>query len=154
MFMNRVHEQCPKIDSGKIPSRTGPKTGRVHRVHCLKPARAPRPRAQRPGRAPAASEPRALRAAAACQARPRSPSARRPCRPRAPCVPPARLPLARAPTARPRACRYPACPSACCACPRAQARLPSSLPRAQHACLLRSAPPAHLLPSPASSPAA
>ena len=32
MFMNRVHEQCPKIDSGKIPSRTGLKTDRVHRV--------------------------------------------------------------------------------------------------------------------------
>ena len=45
MFMNRVHEQCPKIDLGKIPSRTGPKTGRVHQVHSPGQPAAPRPRA-------------------------------------------------------------------------------------------------------------
>ena len=31
--MNRVHEQCPKIDSGTVPSQTGQKTGKVHRMH-------------------------------------------------------------------------------------------------------------------------
>ena len=61
--MNRVHEQCPKIDSGTVLSQTGSKTGRVHQVHSLlaqqhaqaaRPCRAPRllPRAPRgPARA-------------------------------------------------------------------------------------------------------
>ena len=54
MFMNRVHEQCPKVDSGKIPSQIGSKTGRVHRVHSPRRAHTPSPRTQRPGCAPAA----------------------------------------------------------------------------------------------------
>ena len=33
--MNRVHEQCPKIDSGTVLSQTGSKTGWVHQVHSL-----------------------------------------------------------------------------------------------------------------------
>ena len=69
MFMNRVHEQCSKIDSGKIPSRTGPKTGRVHRVHSPRPAQALKPRAQRQGRTPRApSPPPAARPALAARA--------------------------------------------------------------------------------------
>ena len=77
MFMNRVHEQCPKIDSGKIPSRIGPKTGLVHQVHSPgQPAR--------PGRTPAAP----CRApATACPARGQHPHARAAC---ACCLPPAR----------------------------------------------------------------
>ena len=76
MFMNRVHEQCQKkIDSGKIPSRTGQKTGRVHQVHSpgqpVHPSRAPTV----PCRAPAAP----------CRARP-APCHTRACRPVA-CVP-------------------------------------------------------------------
>ena len=78
MFMNRVHEQCPKIDSGKIPSRTGLKTGRVHRVHCPKPARAPRPRAQLPGRARPAPVPRLSRALRPAPRLPPAPLAQRP----------------------------------------------------------------------------
>ena len=85
MFMNRVHEQCPKIDSGTLPSQNGSKKkGRVHRVHSPRPGREPRPRAQRPGRAPAAQPalPRALRARPRLLPRPahlqhtRSPSVR------------------------------------------------------------------------------
>ena len=62
--MNRVHEQCPKIDSGTVPSQTGPKPGRVHQVHSPgQPARpAPRPRACR---SIAASPERRCRAPAA-----------------------------------------------------------------------------------------
>ena len=69
MFMNRVYEQCPKIDSGKIPSRTGQKTGRVHRVHSPRPTRAPRPRACRPA-SPAPRTPRAPAPVAARACRP------------------------------------------------------------------------------------
>ena len=47
-------------------SQNGSKMGRVHRVHCPKPAQQnARPRAQRPGRAPAAP---LLRTAAPCRA--------------------------------------------------------------------------------------
>ena len=96
MFMNWVHEQRPKIDSGTIPSQNESKIGRVHRVHSPRPARAPRPRACR---APAAHAPRARRAAAcrarapACCTRDPAPRANachaRPCR-AAPCARPAR----------------------------------------------------------------
>ena len=93
--MNRVQEQCPKIDSGTIPSQNRSKIGRVHRVHNPKPARAPRPRA------PSACLP--------CALAPRLPHTReRPARQSALCAcatPAARLPLAhasaRAPAARP-----------------------------------------------------
>ena len=40
--MNRVHEQCLKIDSGTVLSQTGPKTGRVHQVHSPQPSGAPK----------------------------------------------------------------------------------------------------------------
>ena len=40
--MNRVHEQCLKIDSGTVLSQTGPKTGRVHQVHSPQPSGTPR----------------------------------------------------------------------------------------------------------------
>ena len=106
MFMNRVHEQCPKNDSGKIPSRTGPKTGRVYRVHSPRPARAPRPPSQpcpphtracyralpRSPCAPATRAPVACALAArpAHLQRARSPSAQRLLRPAATCAPHAR----------------------------------------------------------------
>ena len=100
MFMNRVHEQHPKIDSGTIPSQNGSKIDRVHRVHSPRPARVPRPSAQRPGRTPAMPLPHA------CRALPRAPAARAPrtvlartpaCAPRAPCCLPC-LPARPAPT--------------------------------------------------------
>ena len=68
--------------------------GRVHKVHCPRPTRAPRLRAQRPCRAPAANAPRAV----ACSLRA--------CRPRA-------LPRARAPACALAApCRAPSVPPA------------------------------------------
>ena len=85
--MNRVHEQCPKIDSETVLSQTGPKTGRMHQVHShgqpASPGSAPSTGAARTSRAPAAP----------VVARPLSPRAR---------APPACTP------ARPAACR--ACP--------------------------------------------
>ena len=109
MFMNWVHEQCPKIDSRTVLSQTRPKTGRVHRVHSL--GQPVRPGRARP--APLACLPCACALPAA-----------RPCRvPVMPCVLPARLRAYRAPAHEPSAClRSPyapaSCPRACCA-PRA-----------------------------------
>ena len=110
MFMNRVHKQRPKIDSGTIPSRNGSKIGRVHRVHSLRPARA----SVEPCRAPATPcrarlLPNCLRALRALPCR----SARL----RAYCAPRLRAQLpaapARAPTlTRLRALRTPCAPSA------------------------------------------
>ena len=83
--------------------------GRVHRVHCPRPARAPRPRAQRPGRAPSAQAARLPRPCCTLPAGPARrclPSARLPPAPcRAPARPPARLPRPPAPAsvAAPRA---------------------------------------------------
>ena len=100
--MNNVH----LVTQEKKTSQNGSKMGRVHRVHCPRPARAPsaqaarpapRPRAQRPGRAPAA--------------KPALPRARphllpRLVAPRAPCGP------AASPRVRPRTQRpsVPSCP--------------------------------------------
>ena len=107
MFMNRVHEQCPKIDSGKIPSRTGPKTGRAHRVHNPRPARAPRPRLPPSQPCPA----RSVRARAYCRALPRKP----------------RVPAARAPAAPAARLALPVCPARPAGPARLQnARLPST----------------------------
>ena len=67
--MNRVHEQCPKIDSGTLLSQTGSKTSRVHQVHSLlaqqhaqaaRPCRNPRMRASRAPGLRAVSTPRQL----------------------------------------------------------------------------------------------
>ena len=111
MFMNRVHEQCPKIDSGTIPSQPGSKIGRVHRVHSPRPACAPSPRACR---APAARLPSACRAPAT------------PCRAR---LPPSCL---RAPRAL--SCRFTRLRAHCA--PRLRAQLPAAPTRAPtHACL-------------------
>ena len=57
--MNRVHEQCPKIDSRIVLSKTGSKTGRVHLPHpapaCREPALCARsPSARAPPPAPSA----------------------------------------------------------------------------------------------------
>ena len=70
--MNRVREQCPKIDSGTVLSQTGSK--QVECIECIAcwPSSTPRPRA-RPRPAPACRAP----PAPAC-------SARLPCEPRAP----------------------------------------------------------------------
>ena len=99
--MNRVHEQCPKIDSGTIPSQNGSKIGRVHRVHNPQPACAPLPRTPC-----APAEP--------CCAPPRLPSVLLPCAPRLPVTAPqpasarppapARLPM---PVRLPRPVRLP-----------------------------------------------
>ena len=107
MFMNRVHEQRPKIDSGTIPSQNGSKIGRVHRVHSPRPARMPS--AQAVCLPP--SQPCPVRARACCRARParlqhaRSPSAQRLLRPAATCAlharPHAPCALSRAPTTCP-----------------------------------------------------
>ena len=40
--MNRIHEQCLKIDSGTVLSQTGSKTGSVHQVHSPQPNSTPR----------------------------------------------------------------------------------------------------------------
>ena len=56
--MNRVHAQCPKIDSGTVLSQTGSKTGRVHQVHSPQPSSTPKPRAQRPCNGPRVPLPR------------------------------------------------------------------------------------------------
>ena len=92
--MNRVQEQCPKIDSGTIPSQNRLKIGRVHRVHNPKPARAPRPRA------PSACLPCALKPRLPHTPRaPRAPTC--PVRLRCACRSPAR------PLERPAPCRTP-----------------------------------------------
>ena len=103
--MNSVH----LVTQEKKTSQNGSTMGRVHRVHCPRPAQAPRPR---PGRA----WPRAQRLCLASSARPaaplpRAPRARAPAA-RAPCLP-------RAPAAR-HACRSPL-PSA----PRTPAQRPT-----------------------------
>ena len=71
--MNNVH----LVTQEKKTSQNGSKMGRVHRVHCPRPARAPRPRACG---APAAHAPRAPHAAAccprACRALPRARASR------------------------------------------------------------------------------
>ena len=70
--MNRVHEQCPKINSETVLSQTGPKTGRMHRVHS-------HGQPVRPGKSPSAGAARTSRALAApVVARPLSPRARAP----------------------------------------------------------------------------
>ena len=110
MFMNRVHKQRPKIDSGTIPSRNGSKIGRVHRVHSLRPARATSPRVCRAlPRACHTLPPSCLRASRALPC----PSAR----PRAYCAPRLRAQLPAAPARAPkhaclRALRTPCVPSA------------------------------------------
>ena len=114
--MNRVHEQCPKIDSEIVLSQTGPKTGRLHSPW---PARAPSAQAARlprPRRAP-------LLASHAVAARP-SPAP-------AACAPRARPRRARAPATRP--ARLLRAPRACCA-PHAPAARPKRLLRAPRAC--------------------
>ena len=95
--MNIVH----LVTQEKKKSQNGSTMGRVHRVHCPRPAQAPRPR---PGRA----WPRAQRLCLASSARPARPAAHAP-RDRAPAArsPAARAPcLPRAPAAR-HACRAP-----------------------------------------------
>ena len=126
MFMNRVHEQRPKIDLGTIPSQNGSKIGRVHRVHSPRPARAPS--------AQAACLPRL---AACCRALlracrlPSSPNARTPvppaaCRLRAPApahlrAPPSAARLLVCPSQRPTHAQRPAAsPAPACALLRAQ----------------------------------
>ena len=112
--MNSVHF----VTQEKILSQTGPKTGRLHRVHSPKPAHAPRPLTQRPGRGPATS----------CRA-----------------LPSARYRLPRAPTraqgsharaarayCRPPAC-LPACPVAAHLCTPPAAARPVSCLRAPRA---------------------
>ena len=81
MFMNRVHEQRQKNNSGTIPSQNGSKIGRVNQVHSPRPARAPSAQAVRLPR-PAA----------------RAPAAQLPARPAVP------LPAAPVPTASPALC--------------------------------------------------
>ena len=115
MFMNRVHEQRPKIDSGTIPSQNGSKIGRVHRVHSPRPARAPSAQAARLPRPCCA---RLARPALRCRAPlPRAAAARR-----CPQALPPRLPLPRALPAARHACR--AQPSA----PRTPSPAPLRLP--------------------------
>ena len=122
MFMNRVHEQRPKFDSGTIPSQNGSKIGRVHRVHSPRPARAPSALspAQRLAGRPAPY--RALVPAPSCRspARARLPSVRLPLVPRQPArqLAPVRLPPCAPQHARLRAhscSRPPArpCPAPC-----------------------------------------
>ena len=93
--MNSVH----LVTQEKKTSQNGSTMGRVHRVHCPRPAQAPRPR---PGRA----WPRAQRLCLASSARPAAPLPR---------APRARAPAARAPAAL-RACRSSALPAARHAC--------------------------------------
>ena len=120
------NEQCSFGDSGKKMSQNRSKMGRVHRVHCQRPAQAPRPRAPRAPstclphvpRAPSACLPRAQRPAAHLRlrlaaARPcgrapasaRAPAAcapqhARPARPSTPCAPRPLTPACRARLAR------------------------------------------------------
>ena len=102
MFMNPVHEQCPKVDSGKIPSQIGSKTGRVHRVHSPRPGCAPSAQAARlPPSQPCPARSALARAL---------PPARLPLLPRTPRAPRAPLPPAR-PTHAPRALRTQRLPS-------------------------------------------
>ena len=60
------NERCSFGDSGKKTSQNGSKMGRVHRVHCPRPAQAPRPPARpkhaRLSRAPCTPSTHALRA--------------------------------------------------------------------------------------------
>ena len=98
--MNRVHEQCPKIGSGTIPSQFGSKTGRVHRVHSPKPARST------PGRSPSAQVAHLPRPTA-----------------RVPCSAVARLRL------RPTAARLPLVRALACASVRTPTRLPPCGPQ-------------------------
>ena len=100
MFMNWVHEQRPKIDSGTIPSQNGSK----NRPSAPSAQPKARPRTQRPGRAHASP---LLRTA-------REPRARLP-------VVRLCLPAMRALAARP-ACRAPRLPRALCS-PRLRAQL-------------------------------
>ena len=114
MFMNQVHEQRPKFDSGTIPSQNGSKIGRVHRVHSPRPARGPRPLAPY---APNACLPHALRACAPPVARlqlARASPAPAACAPSMRAHPPAhmRLPPACVPHARQPAHPAP-CPTPC-----------------------------------------
>ena len=65
--MNRVHEQCSKIDSGTVLSQTGSKQAECTECTACWPSSTPRPRAQHPCRAPrfpaaAPARPPALRA--------------------------------------------------------------------------------------------
>ena len=60
--MNRVHKQCPKIDSGTVLSQTGSKQAECTECTACWPA-------ARPGRAPSACAARASRARAPVAAR-------------------------------------------------------------------------------------
>ena len=126
MFMNRVHEQCPKNLTQENTKSNRAKNGRVHQVHSLGQSR-------RPDRAPSAQampRPRAPRAHACC-ARACRPAACAPCS-AAPRALPRLRPLARPPALREPACapraRYAPRPASCSSCPGAHAR-PST-----HAC--------------------
>ena len=111
--MNGVH----LVTQEKKRVKNGSKMGRVHRVHCPRPAQAPRPRAPR---APSACLPRAQRPAAG-PAPCRAPSA----------LPPAcawaQLPLARERARQPAPVRLPPCaPQHALRATPAHARLPSA----------------------------
>ena len=102
--MNRVHEQCPKIDSGTVLSQTGSNIGRMHQVHSPQPSSTPRPRpGLRAARAPLLLPlPRASAPLA-----PQRPARLRQCRP-APCQRPAHLRPCRPAPQRPTRARAPA----------------------------------------------
>ena len=109
--MNRVHEQCPKIDSGIVPSQTGSKEAECTECTALA---SPRAQAAHPAHRPRAHcAPRAR-----CTPRPLRPAPSRPCH--------TRLCPARQRPARLHTCT-PARPTACRACPRAP-RAPSACP--------------------------
>ena len=93
--MNRVHEQCPKIDSGTVLSQTGSKQAECTECTACWPSSTPRSRAL-PSPAPAYPEPPRT-----CVPRPCTPA---PCGP-AP-VPPSTLMPSPAPT---RPARAPSC---------------------------------------------
>ena len=128
--MNRVHEQCPKIDSGTVLSQTRSKQVECTECTACWPS-------STPGRAPSAHAAGALRASAACPARrcrlhraPRAPLTL----PRAPCAPAPRLRAQRppAPACPPRtSLAHPAAsllrtPAPTCA-PRASSALPNAV---------------------------
>ena len=134
--MNRVHKQCPKIDSGIVPSQNGSKQAK--RTECT--ARWPAARLGRPaGRAPRAQQCPTRLAANPCRAPRASAALRAPLHAHA--MPPATC-VAHAPALAARPCRpapqRPRAPSACQPCaPHAPAPAPACLP---HPCAWRPAP--------------
>ena len=97
MFMNRVHEQCPKIDLGTVLSQTGSKQAECTKCTACWPA-------AHPGRAPSACAAGALRArepAAARALRTRLPARLQPaCAQPSTCAPLLRAPLCHGPVSR------------------------------------------------------